>query len=151
MELATLQYLREKHGNKSDFVIYTADNVMYFHDHRDFVIWDDNNRVLHAVRANSSGHPEYVNGQSPVVIKSLSYDEIQFISSAYDPTIFKEQIIDEFFGNLLSDKQKDILKKFVDNISQTQSIEYNKDKFDIDINKAESTVGKDIFNKPKID
>ena len=108
MELKTLKYLREKHGNKSNFVLYTGDNILYFYTNKDFIIWDDENEVLHCVRANTAGAPEYINGQSPVVIKSLSYGEIQYISSGYDCEVFEKEIIDSFFGNLLSDKQKGV-------------------------------------------
>ena len=149
MELKTLQYLREKHGNKSNFVLYTADNILYFYTNKDFIIWDDENMVLHCVRANTAGAPEYVNGQSPVVIKSLSYDEIQYVSSGYDCDVFKDEIIDSFFGNLLSDKQKEILKQYVENISSLKDIEYSDKKYGLDVKAAESTVGKDIFNSPK--
>lgn len=149
MDLKTLQFLREKHSKNSDFVVYTMDNIVYFYNNKDFIIFDDDNQIMHAVRANSAGNPEYINGQSPIVIKSTPYDQIFFISSGYSVNTFNDEVIESFFGDLLSEKQKQILKEFTKNLSSLQDIQYSKDKYNgVDVMKAESTIAKDIYNTP---
>lgn len=77
MTLEQIKIMRTLHeGSLSIF----ADNAKIINLNLDktHVIWDDNNELLHVIRTNTS---YYSQSKTPVIVESLPYDVIQYISS----------------------------------------------------------------------
>lgn len=77
MTLEQVKMMRTLHEG-SLFIF--ADNAKLFNPNLDktHLIWDDQNELLHAIRSNTN---YYSQNSTPIIVESLAYETIQYISS----------------------------------------------------------------------
>lgn len=135
MNADILDTLKEVHGKDGSPIMYgTAGFSIMFFSNCDFCIFDDEKEVLHAVRMNTPGNPEY-NPESPdqIMIKSCWYNDIKVISSSSNAKDFMEKWNNGFFSEnrLTTEEQNIILNQFAKILDDSyQPIELDKKRYE---------------------
>lgn len=116
MDKVTVIKLRTDYKAKGAKLQVYADNGQQFEELHEFLIWDDENEILTAVRINPEHQSQFTN---PIAIFSTTYEFIQYIEG-----LFEKDSAKEYLNGLenLTDKQKETLSKFIDAINN-QNVE----------------------------
>lgn len=96
-------------------IIVTCDNMIVYSTATEFLIWDDDNEHLYAIRANTD---HYNQDKAPIEISCTKYDNIQYIEGNISAANLKT-VLDDFFvaNNLITEEQKTKVIAFADDIS----------------------------------
>ena len=91
-------------------LIVTCDNMFVYSNTSDFLIWDDDNECLYAIRANTD---HYNQDQFPMEISCTSYENIQYIECNISNANL-EAVLNEFFvaNNLIDEERKNKIIAF---------------------------------------
>lgn len=99
----------------ADVLTTVFDDEVAFRNTDDFVIWDDANELVHAIKANSDSPRSAAD--SPYKLISGFYGNIQFLEGLYNMSNFKK-VVDELFVNtgLITEEKKDMIMKWADDV-----------------------------------
>ena len=106
---------RDEACKGSTNITVTCDNMIIYSNATEFLIWDDDNEHLYAIRANTD---HYNQDDSPMEISCTKYDNIQYIECHISGENLKT-VLDEFFiaNSLIDENQKEKIINFTDSIS----------------------------------
>lgn len=104
---------------------------VYAFDNIDFVIFDNNNSILNIIRPNQQSLPEYIkDGKQRMIIKSIPYENMGWVSSNNSIDDFKKIINGDYFKKLLSESQIKILDRYADTFFDLFDIKLSNKKYE---------------------
>lgn len=97
------------------------DDEVAFRNTDDFVIWDDENELVHAIKANSDSPRS--SADSPYKLITGFYGNIQFMEGLYNMTNFKK-VVDELFvkTGLINEEKKNMIFEWAANIRNIANV-----------------------------
>ncbi len=124
-EIYSKEAIRPDTGEKTtngEYIRFCLDNNIDFVTSKDFVLYDDDNTLVHCIAVNDA-----IRGKDvfPVKIISADYSMVQYIETVMSKTEFLKFIDSEYLGKLLKGNQAEMLKKFTNSIP-TNPIQSNK-------------------------
>lgn len=119
LQLFKDMYLKEvKHtidpnrkATRGEYIRIVLDSGIEFNTQTDFVIFDDDNELLHIICANDDPLSQY---DWPFKIMSAPYDIIFVIESIMSKTNLDDILNDSFLGNVINDEKKKFIRTWMD-------------------------------------
>lgn len=124
-DIYSKEAVRPDTGEKTtngEYIRFCLDNNIDFVTSKDFVLYDDDNTLVHCIAVNDA-----IRGKDvfPVKIISADYSMVQYIETVMSKIEFLKFIDSEYLGKLLKGNQAEMLKKFTNSIP-TNPIQSNK-------------------------
>ena len=124
-EIYSKEAIRPDTGEKTtngEYIRFCLDNNIDFVTSKDFVLYDDDNTLVHCIAVNDA-----VRGKDvfPIKIISADYSMVQYIETVMSKVEFIKFIDSDYLAKLLKGNQAEMLKKFTNSIP-TNPIQSNK-------------------------
>lgn len=124
-DIYSKEAIRPDTGEKTtngEYIRFCLDNNIDFVTSKDFVLYDDDNTLIHCIAINDEARGKDV---FPVKIISADYSMVQYIETVMSKVEFIKFIDSGYFASLLKGNQAEMLKKFTNSIP-TNPIQSNK-------------------------
>lgn len=118
IQLFREMYLKEvKHpidpsrrATRGEYIRIVLDSSIEFNTQTDFVIFDDDNELIHIICANDDPLSQF---DWPFKIMSASYDIVFVIESIMSKTNLDDILDDSFLGNVINDEKKEFIRTWM--------------------------------------